>query len=94
MKFDREEQRRTTHSPRHICISTRLMHGADIYQVAKNCRTSVEMIEIYYASHIKNMIDASAINVRKTRPSPGRSVNATVRQGLSRARSKASTTKT
>ncbi|MEK7211925.1 MAG: RNA polymerase sigma factor, partial [Patescibacteria group bacterium] len=25
-----------------------------IYQIAKNCRTSVEMIEKYYASHIKN----------------------------------------
>ena len=43
----------------------RLMEGADIYQVAKNCRTSVEMIEKYYASHIKNVLDASAINGRK-----------------------------
>ena len=41
------------------------MEGADIYQIAKNCRTSVEMIEKYYASHIKNMLDASAINVRR-----------------------------
>jgi len=45
----------------------RLMEGADIYQVAKNCRTSVEMIEKYYASHIKNMLDAAAINVRKAK---------------------------
>ncbi len=45
----------------------RLMEGADIYQIAKNCRTSVEMIEKYYASHIKNMLDASAINVRRTK---------------------------
>jgi hypothetical protein len=43
------------------------MEGADIYQIAKNCRTSVEMIENYYASHIKNTLDASAINVRKPR---------------------------
>jgi hypothetical protein len=41
------------------------MEGADIYQIAKNCRTSVEMIEKFYASHIKTMLDASAINVRK-----------------------------
>jgi hypothetical protein len=41
------------------------MEGADIYQLAKNCRTSVEMIEKFYAAHIKNMLDASAINVRK-----------------------------
>lgn len=41
------------------------MEGADIYQVAKNCRTSVEMIEKFYAAHIKNTLDAAAINVRK-----------------------------
>jgi hypothetical protein len=41
------------------------MEGADIYQIAKNCRTSVEMTEKYYASHIKDRLDASAINFRK-----------------------------
>jgi hypothetical protein len=41
------------------------MEGADIYQIAKNCRTSVEMIEKYYASHLKNSLDASAINIRR-----------------------------
>jgi hypothetical protein len=40
----------------------RLIEGADIYQVAKNCRTSVEMIEKFYAAHIKNTLDAAAIN--------------------------------
>ena len=44
------------------------MEGADIYQIAKNCRTSVEMIEKYYASHIKTSLDAAAINVRRARP--------------------------
>lgn len=65
LKFDRDGQRRTSYSLRHTYICFRLMEGADIYQVAKNCRTSVEMIEKYYASHIKNMLDASAINVRR-----------------------------
>src|SRR5712664_576968 len=41
------------------------MEGADIYQIAKNCRTSVEMIEKFYAAHIKNTLDAAAINVRR-----------------------------
>ena len=41
------------------------MEGADIYQIAKNCRTSVEMIEKYYASHIKTSLDAAAINVMR-----------------------------
>jgi hypothetical protein len=45
----------------------RLMEGADIYQIAKNCRTSVEMIEKYYASHIKDRLDAAAINVKRPR---------------------------
>jgi len=56
---------RTTYSLRHTYISMRLLEGADIYQIAKNCRTSVEMIEKFYASHIKDMIDAEAVNVRK-----------------------------
>lgn len=67
LKIDREGNRRTAYSLRHTYICMRLMEGADIYQVAKNCRTSVEMIEKFYASHIKNTLDASAINVRKTR---------------------------
>jgi hypothetical protein len=50
----------------------RLMEGADIYQIAKNCRTSVEMIEKYYASHIKHMIDAAAVNVRRAAGPPAR----------------------
>lgn len=69
LKTDREGQRRTAYSLRHTYICMRLMEGADIYQIAKNCRTSVEMIENYYASHIKNTLDAAAINVRKPKPS-------------------------
>src|SRR5580658_2692780 len=65
LKFDRDGQRRTSYSLRHTYICFRLMEGADIYQVAKNCRTSVEMIEKFYAAHIKTMLDATAINVRK-----------------------------
>jgi integrase len=68
LKFDREGNRRTAYSLRHTYICLRLMEGADIYQVAKNCRTSVEMIEKFYASHIKTTLDAAAINVRKVRP--------------------------
>jgi integrase len=65
LKKDREGNLRTAYSLRHTYICMRLMEGADIYQIAKNCRTSVEMIEKFYASHIKNTLDAAAINVRK-----------------------------
>jgi integrase len=67
LKFDREGQRRTFYSLRHTYICLRLMEGADVYQVAKNCRTSVQMIEEFYASHIKNMVDASNLNMRRSR---------------------------
>ncbi len=70
LKFDREGQRRTAYSLRHTYICMRLMEGADIYQIAKNCRTSVEMIEKFYASHIKTNLDAAAINVRKAKLRP------------------------
>jgi integrase len=65
LKHDRDGNVRTTYSLRHTYICFRLMEGADIYQIAKNCRTSVEMIEKFYAAHIKTMLDATAINVRK-----------------------------
>jgi integrase len=65
LKRDRDGNMRTAYSLRHTYICFRLMEGADIYQIAKNCRTSVEMIEKFYAAHIKTMLDATAINVRK-----------------------------
>lgn len=67
LKFDRDGQARTAYSLRHTYICLRLMAGADIYQIAKNCRTSVEMIEKFYAAHIKNTLDAGAINVKPQR---------------------------
>ena len=76
LKIDRDGQRRTAYSLRHTYICMRLMEGADIYQIAKNCRTSVEMIEKYYASHIKNTLDTSAINIRKIEPGTPQAVGA------------------
>ncbi|MCB9990710.1 MAG: site-specific integrase [Rhodospirillales bacterium] len=66
LRLDRDGKARTSYSLRHTYICMRLLEGADIYQIAKNCRTSVEMIEKHYAAHLKNTLDASAINVRKT----------------------------
>jgi len=68
LRFDREGRPRTAYSLRHTYICLRLMEGADIYQIAKNCRTSVEMIEKYYAAHIKTNLDAAAINIMRARP--------------------------
>jgi integrase len=68
LRFDREGRPRTASSLRHTYICLRLMEGADIYQIAKNCRTSVEMIEKYYAAHIKTQLDAAAINIMRPKP--------------------------
>ena len=64
LRFDREGRPRTAYSLRHAYICLRL-EGADIYQIAKNCRTRVEMIEKYYAAQIKTSLDAAAINVMR-----------------------------
>lgn len=71
LKTDREGRPRTSYSLRHTYICLRLMEGADIYQVAKNCRTSVEMIQAYYAAHLKDELNASAINARRRRSASG-----------------------
>ena len=68
LRFDRDGRPRTAYSLRHTYICLRLMEGADIYQIAKNCRTSVEMIEKYYAAHIKTRLDAAAINIMRPKP--------------------------
>ena len=70
LKFDRDGKARTAYSLRHSYICFRLPEGAGIYQIAKNCRTSVEMIEKHYAAHLKDMIDTSLINVRKSKQAP------------------------
>lgn len=67
LKTDREGNKRSAYSLRHTYICLRLLEGADIYQIAKNCRTSVEMIEKHYAVHLKNTLDAKAINVRRVK---------------------------
>jgi integrase len=65
LKYDRDGLRRTAYSLRHTYISMRLMEGANIYQIANNCRTSVQMIEEHYASHIKDRLDTASINVMR-----------------------------
>lgn len=67
LKHDRDGNVRTAGSLRHTYICLRLLDGAPIYDIAKNCRTSTEMIEGFYAVHLKNTLNAASINVRKTK---------------------------
>jgi integrase len=68
LRKDRDGNLRSAYSLRHTYICFRLMEGANIYQIAKNCRTSVEVIETHYAAHIKNTLNAADINVRRSKP--------------------------
>ena len=86
LRVDRDGRPRTAYSLRHTYICLRLMEGADIYQIAKNCRTSVEMIEKYYAAHIKTNLDAAAINIM--RPKPKKTQKSAKRSGAARPNSK------
>ena len=81
LKRDRDEKPRTAYSLGQTCICMRLMEDADIYQIAKNCRTSVEMIEKFYAAHIKSTLDAASINVRRSKPASA--LKASVRAAIS-----------
>ncbi len=67
LKFDRNGKPHTFYSLRHYYISQRLIEGAEIYPLSKNCRTSVEMLQNNYALHIANMLDAAAINTKRPR---------------------------
>jgi integrase len=91
LKTDRSGQRRTFYSLRHTYICLRLIEGADVYQIAKNCRTSVKMIEDFYASHIKNTVNAADVNVRRARRVTPRTQNTGAR-GPARRRSSAGKT--
>lgn len=66
LRTDRDGRPRTAYSLRHTYICLRLLEGANIYQIAKNCRTSVGTIEKFYATHLKTQLDAAAINVMRS----------------------------
>jgi integrase len=50
--LDERGQRRTAKCFRHTYIMLRLLRRVDIFKLAKNCRTSVKMIEEHYGSYI------------------------------------------
>ncbi len=68
VRTDHDGRPRSAYSLRHTYIYLRLLEGAAIYQIATNCRTSVEMPETYYAAHLKTRLDASVINIMRPRP--------------------------
>ena len=70
----------TTHQPRrkrdltvlrHTYISLRLLYGASAFDVANNCRTSVQMIQDHYARWLSPRL-TKGLNVRKYKESAER----------------------
>ena len=78
------KDREPSNGLRQAYIRLRLVEYA-IYQIAQSCRTGVEMIEKYYASHLKNTLDAAAINVRKPKRTTGKPAKAGSRQRAAKA---------
>ncbi len=75
LKFGQKSNRYTLFSLLHSYISFYFLKGADIHQIPKNCRTSVEMIEKHNATHLKNSLDPAATYVRKRRIVSGQPAN-------------------
>lgn len=73
MKSDARGNERTIYSLRHTCIMFRLLNadGIDMLTLARNARTSVEMIERFYASELTGEMNIDVIqSQRKSRKKP------------------------
>ena len=65
-------EERSLYSLRHTCIMYRLLYGEglDLLTLARNARTSVEMIDRFYASHLEGEMNIAAIQSRKRKKKP------------------------
>lgn len=61
---------RTLYSLRHTAITLRLLYGSgiDILTLARNARTSVDMIERHYASTLTGERNIGMLQSKRTRP--------------------------
>jgi len=60
---------RTLYSLRHTAITLRLLYGGhiDLLTLARNARTSVEMVERFYASQLTAEMNIGLLHGRRTR---------------------------
>lgn len=63
LKKNYAAQSRSIYSLRHTAIAMRFLRGTnvDIVLLARNCRTSVEMIDRFYAKHLSAMMDPDRV---------------------------------
>lgn len=66
--LDERGQRRTAKSFRHTYIMMRLLHRVDVYKLARNCRTSVKMIEQHYGSYINARMSKDELTKFRSEP--------------------------
>ena len=61
-------QTRTLYSLRHTALTYRLIYGKgiDLLTLAKNARTSVEMVERFYASELNPEMNVAMLHSRRT----------------------------
>jgi hypothetical protein len=57
LKTDMEGKPRTLYSLRHTAIVTAVRDGISINTLAANARTSPDMIDRFYASHIRSALE-------------------------------------
>ena len=69
LDHDERGERRTAKNFRHTFIMLRLLQGVDVYKLAKNCRTSVKMIESHYGSYINARMSRDELKKFRTEPS-------------------------
>lgn len=72
--YDKKGRKRTAKNLRHSFIMDRLRAEVPIFALAKNCRTSVAMIEKFYGSHFTPRMSAATITGRKSQEEEQRRV--------------------
>ena len=68
LKHSPTNEPRTLYSLRHSAISFRLLDGVDVLTIANNSKTSVEMIQRFYANHLRNEENVGKIQLQNQKP--------------------------
>ena len=69
LKEGAKGENRTLYSLRHTCITYRFLYGEgiDILTIARNARTSPEMIDRFYVRHLEGEMNIAAIQSKRSR---------------------------
>ena len=67
LRYGNQQQRRTLYSLRHSAITFRLLYGRgiDLLTLARNARTSLEMIDKFYASELRAEMNVGMLHSRR-----------------------------